>query len=147
LVVNYRSNSRSAQSTCRQANARGSPGASIFRADVSDLAEARRLLDTVLAHQGRIDLWVNNAGVAPAQRLDMLETTPESWDRVLATNLRGPFFLTQSVARTMIEQVVAGTVENPQIVFITSISSRFGSVNRPDYCVAKAGLSMVAQLF
>ena len=100
-----------------------------------------------MAVAGRVDLWVNNAGVAPERRLDLLETTPESWDRVLDTNLRGPFFLTQSVARAMIEMQSAGTVPEPQIVFITSISSRFASVTRGEYCVAKAGLSMVAQLF
>jgi 3-oxoacyl-[acyl-carrier protein] reductase len=80
-------------------------------------------------------------------RLDLLETTPESWDRVLATNLRGPFFLTQAVARTMIELHAAGTIPEPQIVFVTSISSAFASISRPEYCVSKAGLSMVAQLF
>ena len=106
-----------------------------------------RLLEETLERFGRVDLWVNNAGIAPEQRLDLLETTPESWDRVLATNLRGPFFLTQAVARAMIDLSSAGTIAEPQIVFITSISSTFASVTRPEYCVAKAGLSMVAQLF
>ena len=77
----------------------------------------------------------------------MLETTVESWDHVLETNLRGPFFLTQAVARTMIELNAAGTIPEPQIVFITSISSTFASITRPEYCVSKAGLTMVAQLF
>ena len=118
-----------------------------IRADVSDPAEGRRLLDEAMAVAGRIDLWVNNAGIAPERRLDLLETTPESWDRVLGTNLRGPFFLTQAVARAMIGLRPAGIVAEPQIVFITSISSRFASITRGEYCVAKAGLSMVAQLF
>src|SRR5205807_6773574 len=74
-------------------------------------------------------------------------TTPESWDRVMETNLRGPFFLTQAAARTMADLRSSGTVTEPQIVFITSISSRFASVSRGEYCVAKAGLTMVAQLF
>src|SRR4029077_20465104 len=90
---------------------------------------------------------VNNAGVAPQERLDILETRLESWDRVLSNNLRGPFFLTQAVARSMIELRSAGTIAEPQIVFITSISSTFASVSRPEYCVSKAGLSMVAQLY
>jgi NAD(P)-dependent dehydrogenase (short-subunit alcohol dehydrogenase family) len=117
-----------------------------FQADVADLDEGRRLLDHVLESLGPIDLWVNNAGVAPQSRLDLLETTPESWDRVLSINLKGPFFLTQAVAAAMIERTHV-TANQPQIVFITSVSSRFASVTRSEYCVSKAGLSMVAQLF
>jgi 3-oxoacyl-[acyl-carrier protein] reductase len=147
LVVNYRSDERSAESACREAETRGSPNASAVRADVADLAEGSRLLETTIERHGRVDLWVNNAGVAPEQRLDLLETTRESWDRVLSTNLRGPFFLTQAVARRMIELLAGGAIADPQIVFITSISSTFASVSRSEYCVAKAGLSMVAQLF
>ena len=145
--MNYRSDLAAAQATCDLAEERGSPRASVCRADVGDLAEGRGLLDAVMERHGRIDMWVSNAGIAPERRLDLLETTPESWDRVLATNLRGAFFLAQAVARGMIVQVADGTIAEPQIVFITSISSRFASVNRGEYCVAKAGLSMVAQLF
>ncbi len=147
LVVNYRGDSQAAQTTCQEAERRGAPRTLAVQADVADLEQGQRLLRETLASLGRIDLWVNNAGVAPARRLDLLETTPESWDRVLANNLRGPFFLTQAVATTMAELRSAGTVAEPQIVFITSISSRFASTARPEYCVAKAGLSMVAQLF
>ncbi len=147
VVVNYRSDERAADETCRQAIQRGAAAAVAIRADVADLDEGRRLVAESLAVAGRIDLWVNNAGVAPETRLDLLETTQASWDRVLAINLRGPFFLTQTVARTMIEQQAAGIAKAPQIIFITSVSSRYASVNRGEYCVSKAGLSMVAQLF
>ncbi len=147
VVVNYRSDAASAGECRRQAEALGAARAMEYQADVADLQEGRRLLDHVLACFGRVDLWVNNAGVAPAARLDLLETTPESWDRVLSTNLKGPFFLTQAVASAMLELTQAATVAEPQIVFITSISSTFASVNRGEYCVAKAGLSMVAHLF
>jgi 3-oxoacyl-[acyl-carrier protein] reductase len=147
VVVNYRSDDSAAEATCREAEARGSPRADPVCADVADLAEGRRLVGTVIERHGRLDLWVNNAGIAPDRRDDLLETTPESWDRVVGTNLRGPFFVTQAVANAMIGQLAAGRVEEPQIVFITSISSTFASVSRAEYCVAKAGLSMAAQLF
>jgi NAD(P)-dependent dehydrogenase (short-subunit alcohol dehydrogenase family) len=146
VVVNYRSDQDAALSTCEEAVSRGAAQAVPIQADVADLEAGRRLLDESLRRFGRIDLWVNNAGIAPLARLDLLETTPESWDRVLSTNLRGTFFLTQAVARSMVQLKETNDFE-PQIVFITSISSRFASVNRAEYCVAKAGLSMAVQLF
>jgi NAD(P)-dependent dehydrogenase (short-subunit alcohol dehydrogenase family) len=147
LVVNYRSDGAAALECCQLAQQRGAPLALPIRADISELVQGRRLLDETLKQMERIDLWVNNAGVAPLARLDLLDTTPESWDRVLATNLRGPFFLTQAVATTMLNLRGRGLITHPQIVFITSVSSEFASVNRGEYCVAKAGLSMVVQLF
>ncbi len=147
VVVNYRSDLESAEATCREAESRGSPHVMTLRADVADLDQGRRLVDETLEAFGRIDVWVNNAGVAPEVRLDLLDTTPESWDRVVATNLRGPFFLTQAVSRAMIPLANAGVSLGPQIIFITSISSRFASVSRGEYCVSKTGLSMVVQLF
>ncbi len=147
LVVNYRSDLASAQSACELAEKRRRARAGVVRADIGRLAQGRQLLETAIERHGRIDLWVNNAGIAPERRLDLLETTPESWDRLLETNLRGPFFLTQSVAKAMIAMLEAGTISEPQIVFITSISSRSASVNRGEYCVSKAGLAMAAQLF
>jgi 3-oxoacyl-[acyl-carrier protein] reductase len=147
VVVNYRSDAAAADAVCDAARTRGAPSAFPIRADVSDLAEGRRLVEESVSLAGRIELWVNNAGVAPDRRLDLLETTPESWDRVVGTNLRGPFFLSQSVAREMLRMQAEGIVAEPQIVFITSVSSRFASVNRGEYCVSKAGLSMVAHLF
>jgi 3-oxoacyl-[acyl-carrier protein] reductase len=147
LVINYLNDAEAAIEACREAEERGSKSAIAIRADVADVEQGPRLLDETIKAHGRVDLWVNNAGVAPLNRLDLLETTPESWDRVLATNLRGPFFLTQAVARKMIELKAAGTIPEPQIVFVTSISSTFASISRPEYCVSKAALSMVAQLF
>jgi NAD(P)-dependent dehydrogenase (short-subunit alcohol dehydrogenase family) len=147
VVINYRSDANSAHDCCLEAEARGAPRALAIQADVADLQQGRTLLQKSLDHFGRLDLWVNNAGVAPDARLDLLETSPESWDRVLATNLRGPFFLTQAVAAAMLKLKEAGAVPAPQIVFITSVSSALASVNRAEYCVAKAGLSMVTQLF
>jgi 3-oxoacyl-[acyl-carrier protein] reductase len=147
VVVNYRQDADSAEAACREAESRGAPQAVGVQADVAALDQGRRLLDTVLNRMGRVDLWVNNAGIAPAERRDLLDQTPESWDRVLGVNLRGPFFLTQAVARTMVDLVARGIVAEPQIVFVTSVSSSYASVNRGEYCVSKAGLSMVARLF
>jgi 3-oxoacyl-[acyl-carrier protein] reductase len=147
VVVNYRNDPIAAEEACREAKDRGAPRTLAVRADISELDEGRRLLEETLSAFGRLDLWVNNAGVAPESRLDLLETTPESWDRVVGINLRGPFFLTQSVAKAMADLVARGVVSEPQIVFITSVSSTFASVNRGDYCVSKAGLSMVVKLF
>jgi NAD(P)-dependent dehydrogenase (short-subunit alcohol dehydrogenase family) len=147
LVVNYRSDAQAADSAARDAESRGSPRAIAIRADIADAEQGGQLLEETLRLFGRVDLWVNNAGVAPRHRRDLLETTPESWDEVVAINLRGPFFLTQRVARAMIDLVAAGTITEPQIVFITSISSSFASVSRAEYCIAKAGLSMCVGLF
>jgi 3-oxoacyl-[acyl-carrier protein] reductase len=147
LTVNYRSDHRAAAAVCDEALERGAARAVAIGADVADPEQGRRLVDETIRVHGSLDFWVNNAGVAPDKRADLLETTPESWDHVIATNLRGPFFLTQVVARVMIELIAAGTIADPQIVFITSISSTFASISRPEYCVSKAGLSMVSQLF
>jgi NAD(P)-dependent dehydrogenase (short-subunit alcohol dehydrogenase family) len=96
---------------------------------------------------GAINLLVNNAGVAPEVRLDLLETTEASFDRVMGTNLRGPFFLTQSIAAEMVEARKADAAFSASIITITSVSATFVSVNRAEYCMAKAGLSMMTQLF
>jgi NAD(P)-dependent dehydrogenase (short-subunit alcohol dehydrogenase family) len=113
--------------------------------NLADLSDHARIVEGALEAFGRIDILVNNAGVAPEKRLDILETTPDSFDRLTNINLRGPFFLTQAVAHQMIRQVEAGAEYRPRIVFITSISSHVASPNRAEYCVSKAGLSMTAQ--
>jgi len=147
VVVNYRSDEAAAEDTRREAESRGAPRSIAIRSDVADLGQGRALLDAVLGEFGRVDIWVNNAGVAPEARRDLLEMEPGSWDRVLGVNLRGPFFLTQAVAQAMIALAGSGAIVDPAIIFITSVSSQFASINRGEYCVSKAGLSMVAQLF
>ena len=147
LAINYRSDTTAAAATRRSAEALGSPGVHCFQADIANLESGRQLVDDVLNKFGRIDLWVNNAGIAPEARLDLLDATPESFDRVISTNLRGPYFLSQRVSRAMIDLIARGVVVDPQIHFITSVSATFASVNRGDYCVSKAGLSMAARLF
>ncbi len=112
------------------------------------VGEARAaLLERVKSHFGRLNVLVNNAGVAPNERRDILEATEESFDHVLSTNLRGPYFLTQAAANWLVSQ----KRENPDfegcIVTVSSISATVASVNRGDYCVSKAGLNMMTQLF
>ncbi len=147
VVVNYRSDRQAAEETCRQARELGAPEAIAIGADIANLSAGRALLEESHSRLGRLDLLVNNAGVAPEVRADLLEATPESWDRVLGINLRGVYFLTQSAARIMIHDRRQGLVREPRIIFITSVSSSMASVSRGEYCVAKAGLSMAAKLF
>jgi NAD(P)-dependent dehydrogenase (short-subunit alcohol dehydrogenase family) len=115
--------------------------------DISTTEDRTRLFQEAVAAFGRLDVLVNNAGVAPLQRLDILETTEESFERLMRINLQGPFFLTQAVANQMIRQVKQGTEYAPSIIFITSISSNTASPSRAEYCVSKSGLSMTAQNF
>jgi 3-oxoacyl-[acyl-carrier protein] reductase len=114
--------------------------------DIADLSIHDELLGLACGRFGHVELLVNNAGVGPRQRLDFLDTTPESFDRVVAVNLRGTFFLTQCFARHMMEWVTKGMAERPKIVFITSISVDTSSPTRTEYCVAKAGVGHLAQV-
>ena len=116
------------------------------QADISQTADHARLLATTLEEFGAVDLLVNNAGVAPKQRLDILEATEESYDRVMSINARGPYFLTQLIARQMISQVEAGRTPG-MIIFSTSISAEVSSPSRGDYCLSKSALSMAARLY
>ncbi len=117
------------------------------RADVSVAADRERMLGEIAAAFGRITLLVNNAGVAPSVRADILDATEESYDRVLAINLKGPYFLTQAVARSMVEARQAGHAEKLGIVNVSSISARVASTNRGEYCISKAGVSMATKLW
>ena len=118
-----------------------------LQGDVSILEDHERMIELILEKFGQIDLLVNNAGVAPEKRLDILETTPASFDRVLSINLRGPFFLTQAVATQMIAQKKQHPESRPCIIFITSVSAYMSSPSRAEYCLSKAGLSMAAAIF
>ena len=117
-------------------------GASIFPCDIGKREDRAALVEFALREHGRIDLLVNNAGMAPRERRDLLEATEESFDELIRTNLKGPHFLTQLVARHMREAKIEG-----RIVFVTSISSYTASVNRGEYCISKAGLSMSVALY
>jgi 3-oxoacyl-[acyl-carrier protein] reductase len=146
--INYAGNEAAANECLELVRAAGGDG-QIVRGDVSSAPDRASLLSQVLAGSGRIDLLVNNAGVAPNVRADILEAGEESFDRLIAINLKGPYFLAQAVARQMIARVESEQIPfGPgQIVTISSVSSWTASVNRGDYCVAKAGLSMLTKLF
>jgi NAD(P)-dependent dehydrogenase (short-subunit alcohol dehydrogenase family) len=151
VVVNYVRNEAAAQDVVARIVDGGGRAVAV-RADVADLAEHPRLVDCAYQVFGGLDLLVNNAGVAPRQRADLLLATPESFDHQLASNLRGPYFLTQLVARRMIDQLGAagegsGGRPGPKIVVVSSISAWTASTDRGDYCLAKAGLAMMVKLY
>jgi len=149
VIVNYAGNSQAADECLGLVREAGGDGITV-RADVASSEDREKLVNLTLQAYGRIDLLVNNAGVAPSVRADLLDATEESFDRLININLKGPYFLSQLVARRMIEQVRSGERSDfglPRIVTITSISSYTASINRGDYCVAKAGLSMMTKLF
>jgi NAD(P)-dependent dehydrogenase (short-subunit alcohol dehydrogenase family) len=118
-----------------------------IRADIGDRSDRERLVSTVRERLGRLHVLVNNAGVAPQARADILEAGEESFDRVLGVNLKGPYFLTQSVARWMAEQKDDDDGYAACVVNVTSISATVASPNRGEYCVSKAGLAMASQLW
>ncbi|MEA3336384.1 MAG: 3-ketoacyl-ACP reductase [Chloroflexota bacterium] len=146
IVINYHSNRKAAETTRADVIEAGGD-ALVVQADTGDLDSLDGLVDVTLAHFGRVDLLVNNAGVAPRQRLDVLETSPESYDEVMAINLRGPFFLTQRVANEMIDLLEAGVIVTPKIVNISSISAYTSSTSRAEYCISKAGMGMMTILW
>ena len=121
--------------------------AEYWPADIGSASDRTQLLASVIAHYGVLHALVNNAGRAPRVRADLLAATEESFEEVLRTNLQGPYFLTQAVAR-MLAQQTANNAQAPRaIVFISSVSAEMASTHRGEYCVSKAGLSMAAKLF
>jgi NAD(P)-dependent dehydrogenase (short-subunit alcohol dehydrogenase family) len=117
------------------------------KGDVALLDGHGKILHEVLKKFNRIDILVNNAGVAPKVRTDILEATPESFDRVLDVNVRGTFFLTQKVAGEMIRQLKDNPDAKHAIIFISSVSAAISSTMRAEYCISKAALSMAAKTF
>ena len=119
----------------------------VYRCDISDEGEVNRVIGDAIEKLGKIDLLVNNAGVACEKRLDILETTEESFDRLLRINTKGTFFMCRLFARHMIEQKQKDAEYVPRIVNISSVSAYTSSVSRGEYCISKAGISMVTKLF
>lgn len=117
------------------------------RGNLASSSDRKDMIAKVKKHFGRLNILVNNAGMAPRERRDILEATEESFDEVLSTNLKGTYFLTQSAANWMVEQKKSNTGFEGAIINVSSISATVASINRGEYCVSKAGLSMTTQLF
>lgn len=154
LVINYASNTEAARATARECSEIAqrlgrTVRAEIVQADISQSADRQKLIDFTREKFGRLDLLLNNAGVAPQTRADLLEAGEESFDRLININVKGPYFLTQLAARWMIQQVQSQPTDHPrpQIVTVSSISAYTASVSRGDYCLSKAALSMITQLY
>ena len=181
LVIDFVRNTAAARQTAADCVAQAREAghkirAEISQADVARAADRQELIDSTKQAFGRLDLLVNNAGVAPEVRADILEATEESFDRLIAINVKGPYFLTQLAARWMIEQIHApgggresgaGSLRGreasagvhgssataatrpfrPKIITLSSISAYTASVNRGDYCISKAALSMLTPLY
>ena len=147
IVVNYAGNVEAAEECLALVRERGADGI-LVQADVSVGEDRERLVHTTLGMYQYIDLLVNNAGVAPKVRADILDADEASFDRLIDINLKGPYFLTQLVAREMIGQVESEpTRERPRIVTVSSVSAYAASPNRGDYCISKAGLGMMTALW
>ncbi len=153
VIINYVS-AEEAALECRKLCQEASPSSAnasfeIVQADISKCEDRARLLAFADETFGWVDLLVNNAGVAPKLRADLLEASEESFDRLIGINLKGPFFLTQMFSNWWISQIeVKGAGRaRPRIVIISSMSAYTVSTNRGDYCMTKAGLAMVTQLF
>ncbi|TLV00922.1 3-ketoacyl-ACP reductase [Dyadobacter luticola] len=114
---------------------------------IASAADRDAIIEKAYAVLGEINVLVNNAGIAPRVRLDILETTIENYDEVMTTNLQGPFFFTQAIAKRMAHTKQNNHAFESTIIFVTSISATVASINRGEYCISKAGLAMTNLLF
>ncbi len=154
LVINYAGNHAAAQETAAAATSLALAAghaiqAEIIQADISSTPDRRHLIEITRSRFARLDLLVNNAGVAPEVRADLLDAGEQSFDRLMNVNVKGPYFLTQLAARRMIEYVSAPGFSGPRpkIITINSISAYTATVTRGDYCVAKSALAMLTPLY
>jgi NAD(P)-dependent dehydrogenase (short-subunit alcohol dehydrogenase family) len=146
VAINYAGNAEAAAEAVGLIKAAGGEGFAV-QGDVAIAADRERMIAETVAKFGRLDLLVNNAGVAPKVRADLLDAGEESFDRLFAINLKGPYFLTQLAAKQMLRQSPDAEGFRGRIVNITSISAYTASINRGDYCMVKAGLAMMTKLF
>jgi len=146
IMINFRHNLGAAEETLDLIETTGVP-AETCQADVTAASHRDLLVSHTLEQFGRIDLLVNCAGIAPDVRKDILETDEKTFDRILNTNLRAVYFLTQRVARAMVELIEAKTIDGAAIVNISSLRSYTVAPNYGEYCISKAGVSMITKLF
>lgn len=145
VLINYNNNIGAAEETRDLIEKEGGK-AEICQADIALRAHRDLLLEFCMENLGRLDLLVNNAGIAPPKRADLLDMSEDSYDVVMRTNLKGPLFLAQAAAKIMISQLAGGRIQTATIVNISSISAYTASISRGEYCISKAGLSMVTAL-
>lgn len=153
VAINYASNAAAAEE-CKRLCIEAAPDAKrvqleTVQADIADPQGRARLMELVQREWGWIDVLVNNAGVAPTVRADLLEASEDSFNRLIAVNLKGPYFLTQAVANHWLTRLqnLPPNRAKPMVINISSLSAYAASINRGDYCVSKAGLAMATQLF
>jgi NAD(P)-dependent dehydrogenase (short-subunit alcohol dehydrogenase family) len=115
--------------------------------NIAELADRTAIIDRARTRYGTVNALVNNAGRAPRVRADIIDATQDSFEEVLRTNLQGPYFLTQAIARDMLGRVRTDPTFGAAVVFVTSVSAQMISINRGEYCISKAGLAMAASLF
>ena len=115
--------------------------------DIANPDERKKIVEEIKNQWGDLHVLVNNAGIAPKERKDILEADEKSYDRLMNVNLKGPYFLTQQVANWMIKQKIKNPKNRFTIINISSVSATTASVNRGDYCISKAGISMATKLW
>jgi NAD(P)-dependent dehydrogenase (short-subunit alcohol dehydrogenase family) len=151
VVINFVGNAKAAEKTVAECDQRKTRAAQKFialQANIGKADDRNKLVDRILQQLGRIDALVNNAGIAPRERADILEASEASFEEIIRINLQGPYFLTQQIARYWLTQkpkpfLKAGFT----VIFVTSISAETASINRGDYCISKAGLSLAGKLW
>lgn len=146
IILNGTTAAEASQDAVDSVNAAGGYGAYI-QADISDPKQRSTLISTIKKDFGKLDVLVNNAGVAPIKREDILIAGEESFDRLIHINLKGPYFLTRDIANWMIDQHNSSPGQKRKIINISSINAFTASVSRGEYCLSKAAISMMTALF
>lgn len=146
VIINFHNDLGAAEKTREEVETLGVP-ADICQGDISAASHRDLIVTFSMERFGRIDLLVNNAGIAPKVRTDILETDEKSFDRILNVNLKAPYFLTQRVANEMVQLIKEGAIQGGTVVNISSLRSYTAARNYGEYCISKAGVSMVTTLF